>query len=91
MTADERSRYATSRRISIVDPTGRELTLLAPRIVRQPATNGSYEIRPGDRLDLLAHAAFGDSTRWWQLADANPWHDAARLEEPGLTMELPDG
>ncbi len=91
MAADERSRYATSRQVTVVDATGREITLLVPRIVRPPSTNGSYEIRQGDRLDLLAHTAFGDSTRWWQLADANPWHDATRLEEPGQTVELPDG
>ncbi len=91
MAADERSRYAGSREVTGTDRSGREITMLVPRIVRPPAVNGSYEIRQGDRLDLLAHTAFRDSTRWWRLADANPWVDAARLEQPGTTMELPDG
>jgi hypothetical protein len=52
--------------------------------------NGFYEISQGDRLDLLAHTAFNDTTQWWRLADANPWHNATRLERPGTTVELPD-
>ena len=56
----------------------------------QPPLRGSYEVRAGDRLDLLARAATGDSTRWWVLADANPWADATRLEQPGQTIDLPD-
>jgi hypothetical protein len=47
-------------------------------------------VRPGDRLDLLAQVAAGDSTRWWLLADANPFHDATRLEQPGERIDLPD-
>jgi hypothetical protein len=45
----------------------------------------------GTRLDLLAHATTGDTTRWWLLADANPWEDATRLERPGEIVDLPDG
>lgn len=91
MATDDRSRYAGSRWVTAVDASGREVAMVVPRIVPQPPTNGRYEIRQGDRLDLLAHAAFRDSTRWWRLADANPWPDATMLEEPGTTLDLPDG
>ena len=88
---DPRSRYAGSRRVTVIGPAGEELVLLAPRVAPEPATNGSYEIRESDRLDLLAQAAFGDSTRWWVLADANPFEDPTVLEQSGTIMRLPDG
>jgi hypothetical protein len=87
---NRRSRYAGSRRITFVDAAGDEVTLLAPRVAPRPRVNGVYEISQGDRLDLLAHTAFNDTTQWWRLADANPWHNATRLERPGTTVELPD-
>ena len=87
---DRRSRYAGSRRIVVLGAAGEEQILLAPRIARQPLVNGTFEIRDSDRLDLLAQAALGDSTRWWVLADANPWRDATRLESPGSIIRLPD-
>jgi hypothetical protein len=59
-----------------------------------PAPRGggaSHEVRPGDRLDLLARAMLGDTTQWWRIADANPVADATLLEEPGRTIDLPGG
>ena len=87
---DPTSRYAGLPTISIVAPDGSARVLLAPRVVAQPPVRGAYTVRPGDRLDLLAHIAAGDSTRWWLLADANPHRDATRLEQPGQTIDLPD-
>jgi hypothetical protein len=84
------SRYAGSRRVEIVGPAGEALVLLAPRVVPEPRTRGIYQARSSDRLDLLARAAFGDSTQWWVLADANPWADATALEAPGTDIRLPD-
>jgi hypothetical protein len=49
----------------------------------------AYQVRAGDRLDLLARAALGETTAWWRIADANPFADATRLEEPGRTIRLP--
>jgi hypothetical protein len=89
-TDDPRSRYSGSRRVQYIDAAGVEITLLAPRITPTPKIKGAYEIRSGDRLDLLAHTAFRDSTQWWRLADANPWHDPTQLEIAGTTVELPD-
>lgn len=85
-----RSRYAASRPITVGAASGEERTMLAPRVAPAPATNGTYEVRAGDRLDLLAHAAFADSTQWWRLADANPLSDATELERPGTIIALPD-
>jgi hypothetical protein len=84
-------RYDTLPSIAIAAPDGSLRVLRAPRVVPAPPVRGSYVVRAGDRLDLLAQIAAGDSTRWWLLADANPFHDATRLEQPGRTIELPDG
>ena len=80
----------TCPRSAVVAPDGSIRVLGAPRAVPAPPTRGSYTVRPGDRLDLLASIAAGDSTRWWLLADANPFADATRLERPGATIDLPD-
>jgi nucleoid-associated protein YgaU len=87
---DPTSRYAGLAEIRVVAPDGTTRIFGAPRAVPAPPLRGSYTVRPGDRLDLLAHVAAGDSTRWWLLADANPFAGAARLEEPGQTIDLPD-
>jgi nucleoid-associated protein YgaU len=87
---DPTSRYAGLPEIAVVAPDGSIRVLGAPRVVPAMPLRGSYTIRPGDRLDLLAHVAAGDSTRWWLLADANPFPDATRLEEPGTQLDLPD-
>ena len=87
---DPTSRYARQPTIPVVAADGSTRVLGAPRVVPAPATRGAYTVRAGDRLDLLAHIAAGDSTRWWLLADANPHRDATRLEQPGEAIELPD-
>jgi nucleoid-associated protein YgaU len=89
-TPDPSSRYAGRPTITVVAADGSARVLGAPRVVPAPAVRGAYTVRPGDRLDLLAHIAAGDSTRWWLLADANRHRDATRLEQPGEPIELPD-
>jgi hypothetical protein len=87
---DPTSRYSRQPTIDVVEPDGSVKTFLAPRLVPEPQSRGAYAIRPGARLDLLGEAATGDSTRWWLLADANPWRDATRLEQSGEVIDLPD-
>jgi hypothetical protein len=86
---DPSSRYAGLPEIAVEAADGSTRIMAAPRIAPEPPLGGSYEVRDGDRLDLLGRAATGETTRWWVLADANPWSDATRLEEPGETIELP--
>jgi hypothetical protein len=87
---DATSRYASLPTIEVTAPDGTARRLGAPRVVPEPAVDGAYEVQPGQRLDLLGQLATGDSTRWWVLADANPWPDATMLERPGQAIELPD-
>ena len=74
---DPTSRYASLPAIDVPAPDGSTRRLGAPRVVPEPPVGGAYEVQPGQRLDLLGQLATGDSTRWWVLADANPWAEAA--------------
>jgi len=82
-------RYDGLPAVAITAPDASTRVLGVPRVVPAPRLRGFYVVRSGDRLDLLAQIAAGDSTRWWLLADANPYADATRLELPGQTIELP--
>lgn len=89
---DAASRYAGVPVIRVPLPDGTVRVMTAPRIApaTDPAAPGPrYQVRAGDRLDLLAHAVYADSTQWWRLADVNPFPDARRLEEPGRIVRLP--
>ena len=93
-TPDPASRYAGQPTIAVPVPAeqgGGWRVLGAPRVVPDPGSHGTYTVRAGDRLDLLGLSATADTTRWWVLADANPFRDATRLEIPGQTIELPRG
>jgi len=87
---DATSRYAGLPEIEVIEADGSVRRLGAPRAVPAPPASSAYVVRAGDRLDLLGLVATGDSTRWWALADANPWLDPTRLERPGLRIRLPD-
>jgi hypothetical protein len=87
---DPTSRYFGLPTVTVPGDDGGTRVLGTPRVAPRPATKGTYDVRAGDRLDLLGQAATGDSTRWWVLADANPFPDATELERPGLTIDLPD-
>lgn len=91
MTRPDPSRYRDQPTVTFPVPGAPAARMLAPRVVPAGPTGGAYTIRPGDRLDLLGRAATGDTTRWWLLADANPWWDPVELEVAGRRIELPRG
>lgn len=66
------SRYRNLAESNPVDAAGERLHGKVMRFI--PRTGGSFEhvVRDGDRLDLLSLNYYGDSTKWWQIADANP-------------------
>ena len=43
-----------------------------------------------DRLDLIAHAQYGDATQFWRVADANSALDSRTLvATPGGSVDVP--
>lgn len=56
----------------------------------KPSDNDLYIIsEAGDRLDLLAHKYYNDTTLWWIISVANNLNDANFFVEPGLQIRIP--
>jgi hypothetical protein len=66
------SRYRTLPVSAPVDARGERRIGTDLRFI--PDTPGQFlhTVSSSDRLDLLAVKYYGDATRWWQIADANP-------------------
>jgi nucleoid-associated protein YgaU len=47
-----------------------------------------WTVRPGDRLDWIAHKEYGDSTRWRPIAEANGIDDPIDLKS-GQQLVIP--
>lgn len=84
------SRYRNLPEITPVNAKGERLRGQTLRII--PPTPGSFlhTVHTGDRLDLLAYKYYGDSTKWWQVADANPQSlfPVALLEDGPVVEEI---
>jgi hypothetical protein len=66
------SRYLNLSESAAVNAAGERLVGKDLRLI--PGTPGQFlhTVNSYDRLDLLAYKYYGDPTRWWQIADANP-------------------
>ena len=89
----ENSRYKkTSTTTTTVRTTSRESREVeALKLRRLPPTAGEpHEVIDHDQLDVMAHGAFGDGTKFWHIADANSELEAGRLlDDAGATIEVP--
>jgi hypothetical protein len=83
------SRYAGQATITVLQDDGTTRALGVPRVALALAAAITYQVREGDRIDLLAAAALNDSTGWWRIADANPAADALADTEPGTVIGIP--
>jgi hypothetical protein len=65
---------------------------VARRLLPEPDTlaqTGSYVVRPGDRLDLIANSQLGDPQQGWRIADAARVLDPDELTAvPGRTLRI---
>lgn len=90
MSFFEGSRYLRVREYTVLDDRGREVRVKRARLPEpvQPAL--TYQVRQGDRPDLLAHRFFRTPRKWWLLCDANPeiMHPD-QLLEPGRVIRIP--
>jgi hypothetical protein len=55
---------------------------------RMLAGRGIYIVAPGDSLPSIAHAVYGDATRWREIAEASGIDDPVALRQ-GRTLMLP--
>jgi nucleoid-associated protein YgaU len=49
----------------------------------------TYRVKSGDRIDTIAHQAFGDANRWWEIADLNPQIKFPLDLVPGDVLRIP--
>jgi hypothetical protein len=82
-------RYDAQAQLAVAQDDGTTRAMSTPRISVQPAADVIYPVRDGDRVDLLAASALGDSTAWWVVADANPRANALDLERTGTPLAVP--
>ena len=85
------SRYHDVPTAEMPGPDGRPLVYLRRRFLPDPAALtavGEVAVAPGDRLDRLAAAAFGDPLQFWRLADGNDAPRPAALEVPGRNLRV---
>jgi len=65
---------------------------VARRLLPDPDTlarAGTYVVRPGDRLDLIANSQLGDPQLGWRIADAARVLDPDELTAvPGRTLRI---
>jgi hypothetical protein len=83
------SRYAGQQTIAVPQDDGTTRPLGVPRVAPDLPAAITYQAREGDRIDLLANAALGDSTGWWRIGDTNPHADVLRATEPGTVIGIP--
>jgi len=91
------SRYASVGTTTLTTAGGTTIVYLERRFVPQAGSLtqvGVHTVAPGDRLDLIANAAIGDPSQWWQIADANRamWpEDLTATTGAVLRITLPQG
>jgi hypothetical protein len=91
------SRYQGIPTATHVLPDGRTVVYVRRRFVPHPedmAQIGEHVVAPGERLDQVAAAEFGDPEQAWRIADANRAMDPEELTTtPGrrLRVTLPPG
>lgn len=82
-------RYASQPQLPVPQDDGTTRPMSTPRISLARPAAAFYQVREGDRLDLLARTVFDDTTAWWALADTNPQTDPLALERTGTTLAVP--
>ncbi len=86
------SRYASVGTATWTSPDVTAVPYLLRRFLPQAgqlATQGTYLVRPGDRVDMIANAQLGDPELSWLLADANLVCRPSDLNKPGTTINVP--
>lgn len=84
------SRYLRVREYTVRDDRGREVSVKRTRRRQELDGDFVYQVKSGDRLDLLAQKFYRTPRKWWRICDANPgllYPDD--LLEPGLELVIP--
>lgn len=66
------SRYLGVKDYTVVNEEGREVSLKRTRKTVTVEADFIYQVKQGDRLDLLAYKFYRTPRKWWLICDANP-------------------
>lgn len=85
------SRYVRSKLADATKQDGTHVITITPSRAQSYTFTYSYYVVTGsDRIDNISNAFYGDATKWWVIADANPeimkWDNL----EPGLVLRVPN-
>lgn len=84
------SRYLRVKDYQVEDPTGRTVSVKRTRPTGRPTMGFVYQVKAGDRLDLLAQKFYRSPRKWWLICDANPDLLAPDdLLRPGRLLYIP--
>lgn len=84
------SRYLRVGDYSLTDVKGASRTLKRVREPMHLEAVQEYQVREGDRLDLLATKFYRNPRKWWLIADANPQYLSPEdLLTPGQVILIP--
>jgi Phage Tail Protein X len=84
------SRYVTQPVLVLPNDDGSYSPTVFRGPIGLPATFYHYQIRQGDRFDIIANSFYGDSTLYWLIADANPEiFFPGGILTPGVTVRIP--
>lgn len=84
------SRYLKVRDYQVADPSGRQVKVKRLRPNNPVQGTFTYQVKKGDRLDLLAYKFYRSPRKWWLICDANPgvmYPDD--LLKPGQVLVIP--
>lgn len=71
-------------------PERRELEVKRTRSLATTREAFVYEVKQGDRLDLLSYRFFRTPRKWWLICDANPEYlHPDELLKPGNRIVIP--
>lgn len=75
------SRYRSLRETTLLNSKGewirgKDVRLIPPleTVLAPTGQQVAHTVLEADRLDLLSFKYYGDTTKWWQIGDANPEH-----------------
>lgn len=66
------SRYRNLSELVFLTAEGERVRGKVLRLIPERESNVMHTVKGGDRLDLLAYKYYRDTSKWWQISDANP-------------------
>jgi len=82
------SRYLTSG--VRVNEEGKKEFKIRERLTFNEEKADIHQVKPGERLDLIADEYYGDPQLWWVIMDANSEYDFPFDIENGDEIIIPD-